>query len=501
MPKRIPIEKLVEINEYSREIERTINIPADLPDIDEIIDSGARLEVIRATPRGGEVKIDGVLQWFITYRPVDDSSRVITYQRTVQFDEIVTFEGVRSSMEVDVDIIPGQVEATQVTDRRVRLIFPITYEVTIYRQDNLNYVVKEDGYKIITRPYQLQKGIVETEKEITISRVETLPEGVESSRDILAMESELIINTVETRRDTVIVRGQLTTTILYINGNGQIISREITNYFDQRLDVDGVRDDMEAYVEGIILQENNIFQGANRVKFNYTIQFNILVVTEEEIELPVEIIETDLYPRKEYILVERSIKEEKTKFLVNKETVVAENQPEAAKVIRSSAQINQVNVDRLDDGIVIDGQGEFNHLYVSTAPEQPVYAVRDTFSFSQFIDIPKLDEDNRVYVEARVDRIRATLEGDRTINNSIIIEAKIMVTELVRVPVVVDVSDEEEVDSGEVGESNLRYVVKSGDSLWLIARKFDTTIEALTALNNITNPSSLQVGQELLIPS
>jgi hypothetical protein len=500
MPNRIPIEKLVEINEYSREIERTINIPSDLPDIDEIIDSGARLEVIRATPRSGEVKIDGVLQWFITYRPLDDRSRVITYQRTVQFDEIVTFEGARSTMEVDVDIIPSQVDATQVGDRRVRLIFPVRYEVTIYRQDNLSYIVKEDGYKIITQPYQVQRGVIETERELTISRTETLAETIESSRDILAMESELIINTVDTRRNRVIVRGEVITTVLYISDNGEIISRELRNYFEERLEVDGVRDEMEAYVEGIILQENNIFQGANRVRFNYTVQFNILVITEEQVELPVEIIETDLYPRREYILVERSIKEEKTKFLVNKETVIPENQPEAAKVIRSSAQINQVDVDRLDDGVIIDGQGEINHLYVSTAPEQPVYAVRDSFSFSQFIDIPQLDEDNRVYVEARVDRIRATLENNRTINNSIIIEAKIMVTELVRVPVVVDVSDEEEVDSGELGEGNLRYVVKSGDSLWLIARKFNTTVEALIALNNISDPSSLQVGQELLIP-
>ncbi|OCL25434.1 hypothetical protein U472_13885 [Orenia metallireducens] len=500
MPNRIPIEKLVEINEYSREIERTISIPADLPEIDEIIDSGARLEVIRATPRSGDVKIDGVLQWFITYRPVDDRSIVITYQRTVQFDEIVTFEGARTGMEVDVDIIPSQVEATQVGDRRVRLIFPVKYEVTIYRQDNLSYIVKGAGYKIITKPYQVQRGVIETERELTISRTETLAETIKSSRDILAMESELIINTVETRRDRVIVRGEVITTVLYISDNGEIISRDLRNYFEERLEIDGIRDEMEAYVEGIILQENSIFQGANRVRFNYTVQFNILVITEEQVELPVEIIETDLYPRREYILVERSIKEDKTKFLVNKETVIPANQSEASKVIRSSAQINQVDVDRLDDGIIIDGQGEINHLYVSTAPEQPVYAVRDSFSFSQFIDIPQLDEDNRVYVEARVDRIRATLEDNRTINNSIIIEAKILVTELVRVPVVVDVSDKEEIDSGEVGEDNLRYVVKSGDSLWLIARKFNTTVEALVALNNISDPSSLQVGQELLIP-
>lgn len=45
------------------------------------------------------------------------------------------------------------------------------------------------------------------------------------------------------------------------------------------------------------------------------------------------------------------------------------------------------------------------------------------------------------------------------------------------------------------------YVVQPGDTLSGIAHRFDTTVAALAALNNISDPSKLRVGQVLRIPN
>lgn len=45
------------------------------------------------------------------------------------------------------------------------------------------------------------------------------------------------------------------------------------------------------------------------------------------------------------------------------------------------------------------------------------------------------------------------------------------------------------------------YVVQAGDTLFSIATRFNTTVDALTQANNLTNPNALTAGQTLNIPS
>lgn len=45
------------------------------------------------------------------------------------------------------------------------------------------------------------------------------------------------------------------------------------------------------------------------------------------------------------------------------------------------------------------------------------------------------------------------------------------------------------------------YVVRSGDVLVNIATRYGVTVTAIVQANNLTNPNSLQVGQELIIPA
>ena len=49
-------------------------------------------------------------------------------------------------------------------------------------------------------------------------------------------------------------------------------------------------------------------------------------------------------------------------------------------------------------------------------------------------------------------------------------------------------------------ETGKTYVVAAGDTLFAIAKKFGTTVQALVNLNNISNPDLIQVGQVLRLP-
>jgi LysM repeat protein len=44
------------------------------------------------------------------------------------------------------------------------------------------------------------------------------------------------------------------------------------------------------------------------------------------------------------------------------------------------------------------------------------------------------------------------------------------------------------------------YVIQSGDTLWDIAQRFGTSVEALVEANGLEDPADLTVGQEIRIP-
>jgi LysM repeat protein len=47
----------------------------------------------------------------------------------------------------------------------------------------------------------------------------------------------------------------------------------------------------------------------------------------------------------------------------------------------------------------------------------------------------------------------------------------------------------------------MTYIVQPGDTLYSIARRFNTTIEAILAINDIANPNFIYPGQILQIPN
>jgi len=45
------------------------------------------------------------------------------------------------------------------------------------------------------------------------------------------------------------------------------------------------------------------------------------------------------------------------------------------------------------------------------------------------------------------------------------------------------------------------YTIKSGDTLFLLAQRYNTTVEAIMRINPGINPNNLQIGQMICIPS
>ena len=44
------------------------------------------------------------------------------------------------------------------------------------------------------------------------------------------------------------------------------------------------------------------------------------------------------------------------------------------------------------------------------------------------------------------------------------------------------------------------YVVKSGDTLWKIAKRFGSTVDDIARVNGMENPNKINIGEKIYIP-
>ena len=57
-----------------------------------------------------------------------------------------------------------------------------------------------------------------------------------------------------------------------------------------------------------------------------------------------------------------------------------------------------------------------------------------------------------------------------------------------------------QIPTNNIEEDSITYTVQIGDTLYAIARRYDTTVDAIKSLNNLTS-NTLQIGQVLQIPT
>ncbi len=114
----------------------------------------------------------------------------------------------------------------------------------------------------------------------------------------------------------------------------------------------------------------------------------------------------------------------------------------------------------------------------------------NTLSIGQILKIPAANNNYITYIVNSGDtlyaiarRFNTTVDAIKTLNN--LTSNTLSIGQILKIPTTTN--------------NYITYIVNSGDTLYAIARYYNTTVDAIKTLNNLTS-NTLSIGQVLLIP-
>jgi hypothetical protein len=497
---QIRAERFLSQEEIEERIARQIILPQNRPGVDRILETDVQLENVEAELEDEAVRINGTLRVTILYIPEDNLGTVKSIDRRLSFSRVVSVRLPNRVIEIDPALVIEEVDTNIIDPYNIRLTIIISGQLRFLGIEDIELFPGDDRVEVITDRFGIDEVVGEREFTTEVRRrVEISEESLDVER-ILNIQSTIRLINAKINRNQVEIQAEIRSQILYESTGGRVRSLNITTPFTERIRIQGVREGMRVFADLEIVDQSVRIIDSNTLRVSYEVGIKVLVLERGEIELPIDI-NGDFFPRRETILVERIVARRQTRVLAEDELEVAD--PGASRVVRVTADVNSASIETDVDtgGVFISGEVTANVLYVANEPSQQVFFIGDRLFFDEFISIPGLSPDGvRVYPEVRVIRSEGEVEDSNIIQVEVLLGIEVLVTELVEVPVVRGITTEEK-EIVEPPTEERVYIVKSGDTLFKIAQRFNVTTDEIIAANDITNPDQLSIGQRLIIPN
>lgn len=517
-------------------VDDTVTVPNEKPNILNIISSEARLNQndLEVEVLKGKVVIEGDIDLKIMYvAEVEEGDQPVhVFDATVEFSNFVEIPDVEPDTAVHVNAVIEHVSVDQNTPRTadVRIILEVCAKATeVVEIEVVTDITGIDDVQILTETLNVEDIIGSCSSQTVVRGDLVVPEEKPDIEQIVKVDVDVIDKEVDVVEDKVIVDGTLSVKVLYVADVPENELQQPVHFFEGELafthfcEIPGAEPDMSAFVKFIVESARGRRKGPRRVGVDAVVEMIAEITDVKEIQVIVDAYSptVELDVEKTLIKVNEVIGEDKTQVVVKEDLTLPNRKPDIEQIYnaKSTATIDEVSI--LDDKVLIEGTLNVEVLYVAEVPEgqpqQPLHFTEAEVPFTQFVEIPGAEEGMDVDVDVVVEYTSVEQEGPREYEVSAVLQIRARVTEVRQIQVVTRVVVEEEVPDEEKPEKEMPeekkdpymppqqpsmtiYIVQKGDTLWNIAKKYKTTVDAIVEANNITNPDLIMPGQQLIIP-
>lgn len=496
-------------------LEDDLNLPEKKPDVSTLCMEKGNIVIEEVRPGTDQVMVKGRLCFSVLYHTNEDGGRLACTEGKIPFEEKIRVEGLAGTDTVNVCGEVSDLSVSMINSRKlsVQAIVTLTATVEEIQDETLPTGIDvEDGeegnpqFRLqpleFTQVCLCRKDVLRVREEIE------LPAGYPNIGQILWKSVEFGEMNFRLGDEKLWVQGELRIFVLYESEDGatapQIfetvipVSEEIACSGCHGKETMDVRYGM-AQCE---ITPGTDADGEQRVfGLDAVIELKMCAYEDRNLQVMTDIygVTEEINGEKKTAHLEKLLRAVTGKAKLNDQIKLSEGS-KVLQLIHSDAQVVLSDTEVTKDGILLHGSMHVKILYVTGDDEKPYGCIRTVIPFEYLLEIPGMTP------EVRFGRIRTELEQlgvTMPDGEQMEVKAVICFTTTAAEPISEEVI-------GSVSETPLEnekmaalpgmvvYVVKEGDNLWDIGKKYYVPVETLVEMNDLDS-QDVQTGQKILV--
>lgn len=482
-------------------IEQDILVPDTKPDVMKIIKVDNNVYVTSKEVMDSSIRVTGQISYFVIYISTDGQIRGVNM--SYPFVKVIDDKSIKKDMKVR--IIP--------TVKNIIYSLPNERKIAVKTEALFRYKLSEIGeIEILSRIEECNSleckmskdsffNIVEYKSDVFEAREDImLPEGLPGANEILRVSNNIVNTEYKVSYNKILVKGEIKTDIVYtsITDNNEIYNYETNIPFTGMLEFSNISDnskfDLNYSLRNFEITLDTSNETGRMITVSADVDVDAILYEEKEIEYIEDFysIEDNLeYESNGINIVKNKENIQKTIMLKDNIGVV----PDMARLLDYTVDISNLTTKISGGNIYVNGNIKVNVMYDITESRKIESKTYDLL-VDEVIEISK-DVDEK-YINVNIEVIKGIVRI-----NVANVEANIELLVSIDVDNVENINEinnikEEKIDTSMFDSMNI-YIVKKGDNLWNIAKKYKTSVAKIANINDISDENKLDIGQKILI--
>lgn len=489
-------------------LDEDFNVPDSRSDVDKIVSAAGFVKIDEMKPVENYLRVQGKIDFQILYLAEGIEPVFSSLEGKIPFVEMIYVEnGAEENMDIQDTRCELQVHMIHSRKLRIKAMVEMNVESTNIRTQDIPTNIACDS-KVYTKKEERELLNLKISKKDTyrIKEEITLPGTKESIGMMLWADIENRRTDMKLVVDELQIIGELLVFCFYESPDGKIdwieqavpyqgriscMGIDETMYHHVHTQMDDVRADVRADEDG----EMRI------IGIEGTLQCHIAVYEEETVEML-----EDLYSLEHQCVIEKTETQYETLVLQNQSKCkvmqrlsVPELRNDILQICHSSGNVRIDKMELKDDGILVEGALYINFLYVKANDNMPFDTWQGVVPFSHLMECNDTGGDLRYHISVAVEQLTVTLQGGDEIEVKAALSFRGFFKRCQNGDLIRDVRLEPlNLEEIEKRPSIVGYLVKDGDDLWSLAKRYSTTVDAILDVNEM-NSEQLKPGDRLLI--